>query len=215
MLTIATQHVARVPADKSEEIMRLFNETAIAIYEGQQFDMDFERRSDVTQQEYINMITLKTSVLLGCACKMGAIIANSDDETANLFYDLGTNVGIAFQLQDDMLDVWGDEATFGKEIGGDIMNNKKTLLLINALQRADEDRLNQLRRWLTDRYAMKKEKVPAVTRIFEELGLPAVINAEIDHYNNLALEALNKLKLNDEAKAAFNKLIATLVHRTK
>ena len=136
MLTIATQYIART---MSWPVMDLFNQTAIEIYEGQQWDMDYENRNDVTADEYINMIRLKTSVLLGCALKMGALIADADDHEADVLYQAGVNVGLAFQLRDDVLDVWGDPATFGKEIGGDIMNNKKTYLLISAMQLAQGD----------------------------------------------------------------------------
>ena len=123
MLTIATQYIARTT---SWPVMDLFNQTAIEIYEGQQWDMDYENRNDVTADEYINMIRLKTSVLLGCALKMGALIADADDNEADVLYQAGVNVGLAFQLRDDVLDVWGDPITFGQAIGGDIMNTPTT-----------------------------------------------------------------------------------------
>ena len=138
MLTMASQMMAQVDADKLAPVMELFNKTAIEIYEGQQYDMDFECRSVVKEEEYLEMIRLKTSVLLGCACKLGAIIAGASEENADAIYNMGQYLGLAFQLQDDVLDVWGDEATFGKAVGGDIMNNKKTILLINAILRAQE-----------------------------------------------------------------------------
>ena len=171
MLTMASQYVARVDEAVLQPVLEVFNTTAMEIYEGQQWDMDYEQRAEVTEADYIEMIRLKTSVLLGCACKMGAIIAGADEANAKALYEVGLNLGLAFQLQDDVLDVWGDEATFGKEIGGDIMNNKKTYLLINALNRAQGDDLGGLRRWITDEYAMRQEKVPAVRAIYERLGL--------------------------------------------
>ena len=141
MLTIATQYIARTA---NWPVMDLFNTTAIEIYEGQQWDMDYEHRNDVAVDEYVNMIRLKTSVLLGCALKTGALIAGADDRQADLLYQAGVNMGMAFQLRDDVLDVWGDPATFGKEIGGDIMNNKKTFLLINAMHLAQGDDADEL-----------------------------------------------------------------------
>ena len=155
MLTMATQLIARADAAVMPQVMELFNRTAMEIYEGQQYDMDFESRGDVTVEEYIAMIRLKTSVLLGCACKMGALIGGADEATAQRFYEIGENLGLAFQLQDDMLDVWGDEATFGKAIGGDIMNNKKTFLLINACQRATDDNRIELALWLNTENASR------------------------------------------------------------
>ena len=171
MLTMATQLIARADAAVMPQVMELFNRTAMEIYEGQQYDMDFESRGDVTVEEYIAMIRLKTSVLLGCACKMGALIGGADEATAQRFYEIGENLGLAFPLQDDMLDVWGDEATFGKAIGGDIMNNKKTFLLINACQRATDDNRIELALWLNTENASRAVKVPAVTAIYERLGL--------------------------------------------
>ena len=162
MLTIATQYIARTA---NWQVMDLFNTTAIEIYEGQQWDMDYENRNDVSVEEYINMIRLKTSVLLGCALKMGALIAEADEQQANLLYEAGVNMGLAFQLRDDVLDVWGDPETFGKEIGGDIMNNKKTYLLINTMQLATGDDADELRHWLNDPFASRDDKVAGMTAL--------------------------------------------------
>ena len=215
MLTMATQLIAQAPADVMPQVMDLYNRTAMEIYEGQQYDVDFEKRNDVTVDEYLEMIRLKTSVLLGCACKMGALIGGADEATAQLFYKVGENLGLAFQLQDDMLDVWGDEASFGKEIGGDIMNNKKTYLLIGAMQRAQGDDAIELRRWLNDSYAIRDKKVPAVRALYERLGVRQAANAAIEHYNALALEALSKADLPKEAHSAFERFINGLVGRVK
>jgi geranylgeranyl diphosphate synthase type II len=185
------------------------------IYEGQQYDMDFENRDDVTVDEYINMIRLKTSVLLGCACKMGALIGGADEETAQKFYEIGENVGLAFQLQDDMLDVWGDEATFGKAIGGDIMNNKKTFLLINACQRATDDNRIELGLWLSTKNASRAVKVPAVTAIYERLGLKELSEQAIENYNNKALAAVFDTAMSEDAKKSFVDLIGRLVKRDR
>ncbi len=215
MLTMATQLIAQAPADVMPQVMNLYNRTAMEIYEGQQYDVDFEKRSDVTVDEYIEMIRLKTSVLLGCACKMGALIGGADEATAQLFYKVGENLGLAFQLQDDMLDVWGDEATFGKAIGGDIMNNKKTFLLINAMQRATGDHKVELSLWLSTPNASRAVKVPAVTAIYDALNLRSLSLDAINRYNDEALNALNKIAISDEARSEFANFITRLVKRDK
>ena len=215
MLTMATQLIAQAPADVMPQVMDLYNRTAMEIYEGQQYDVDFEKRSDVTVDEYIEMIRLKTSVLLGCACKMGALIGGADEATAQLFYKVGENLGLAFQLQDDMLDVWGDEATFGKAIGGDIMNNKKTFLLINAMQRATGDHKVELSLWFSTPNASRAVKVPAVTAIYDALNLRSLSLDAINRYNDEALEALSKIAISDEARSEFANFITRLVKRDK
>ena len=199
MLTIATQYIARCA---NWQVMNLFNKTAIEIYEGQQWDMDYENRNDVSVEEYLMMIRLKTSVLLGCALKMGALIADADDKQADLLYDAGVNMGLAFQLRDDVLDVWGDPATFGKEIGGDIMNNKKTFLLINAMLLSKGDDADELRHWLNDPYVTRDDKVAGVTALYERLGV-----------RQLAEDAFNRVKMSDDDKQSFIQLANKLAGR--
>ena len=210
MLTIATQYIARTA---NWQVMDLFNKTAIEIYEGQQWDMDYEHRIDVTVEEYINMIRLKTSVLLGCALKTGALIVDADEQQADLLYDAGVNMGLAFQLRDDVLDVWGDPATFGKEIGGDIMNNKKTFLLINAIRLAQGDDADELRHWLNDPYATRDNKVAGVTALYERLGVRDLAEDAIAGYNDQAVAAFNQVKMSDEDKQAFIALANKLAGR--
>ena len=212
MLTLATQFIARTG---NSAVMDLFNKTAIEIYEGQQWDMDFEDRNDVTVEEYINMIRLKTSVLLGCALKTGALLAEGAEVDCEALYEAGVNMGLAFQLQDDLLDVWGDPKTFGKEIGGDIMNNKKTFLLINAMQLAKGDDADELRHWLNDPYATCVEKVAAVTALYERLGVRQLAQEAIADYNARAIEAFNRVKISDEDKQAFVDLANSLAGRNK
>ena len=212
MLTLATQFIARTG---NSAVMDLFNKTAIEIYEGQQWDMDFEDRNDVTVEEYINMIRLKTSVLLGCALKTGALLAEGADVDCEALYEAGVNMGLAFQLQDDLLDVWGDPKTFGKEIGGDIMNNKKTFLLINAMQLAKGDDADELRHWLNDPYATRVEKVAAVTALYERLGVRQLAQEAIADCNARAIEAFNRVKISDEDKQAFVDLANSLAGRNK
>lgn len=215
MLTMSNQYVAQVEPAVLPEIMRLFNQTAMEIYEGQQYDMDFEVRNNVTLEEYIDMIRLKTSVLIGCACKMGALIAGASEANAQALYETGLYLGLAFQLQDDVLDVWGDEATFGKAIGSDIMNNKKTFLLIGAMQKAQGDDANELRRWINNDYALRSEKVPAVTALYERLGMREAADEAIKRYDDMAFDALSKAEMSDEAREAFVQLIKGLVDRKK
>ena len=210
MLTIATQYIARTA---NWQVMDLFNKTAIEIYEGQQWDMDYEHRIDVSVDEYINMIRLKTSVLLGCALKMGALVAGASTEDADKLYEAGVNMGLAFQLRDDMLDVWGNPETFGKEIGGDIMNNKKTYLLINAIRLAQGDDADELRHWLNDPFATRDNKVAGVTRLYERLGVRELAEEAIARYNELSVEAFSRLKISDEDKQAFVALSNRLAGR--
>lgn len=212
MLTLATQFIART---SNSAVMDLFNKTAIEIYEGQQWDMDFEERNDVTVEEYINMIRLKTSVLLGCALKTGALLAEGAEVDCEAIYEAGVNMGLAFQLQDDLLDVWGDPETFGKEIGGDIMNNKKTFLLINAMQLAKGDDADELRHWLHDPYATREEKVTAVTALYERLGVRQLAQEAIADYNARAINSFNRVKISDEDKQAFINLANSLAGRNK
>lgn len=213
MLTMAMQLIARAPSQHLQAVVDLFNRTAMEIYEGQQWDMDFEVRSRVSVDEYMEMIRLKTSVLLGCACRLGAIIAGADEEDCSAAYDMGVNLGLAFQLQDDALDVWGDPATFGKEIGGDIMNNKKTFLLINAIERAQGDDTLELHRWLNDPEAVRDIKVKAVTELYERLGLRALSDRAISRYNAAALDALARTTISPDDKLTFTSLINKLTTR--
>lgn len=216
MLTMATQTITRVDDAVLRPMLKLFNKTAIEIYEGQQFDMDFEQRHDVTADEYIKMIRLKTSVLLGCACKAGAIVAQAREEDADAIYDMAVNLGLAFQLQDDYLDVWGDPSTFGKEIGGDIANNKKTFLLINAMNLACGDDAAELKRWLAcSDPALKQDKIMAVRALYEKLGLKELSRKTIEDYSLKALKLLGEVKMSVESHHSFENLINKMVNRKK
>lgn len=205
MLTFATTLLAKAPARHLPELLSLFNTTAMEIYEGQQWDMDFELRDDVTVDEYINMIRLKTSVLLGCACKAGAIIADADNDLAGRFYSMAVDLGLAFQLQDDYLDCWGDPDTFGKAIGGDIECGKKTFLLINALQR-DPSLAHVVG-------GNAPDKVATVTRRYEQLGVKDLARNEINRYSLQALDTLNTLNLAPDFHHRFERLITALISR--
>ncbi|MDE6634186.1 MAG: polyprenyl synthetase family protein [Bacteroidaceae bacterium] len=200
MLVLAYQRVAQCDPDKLPAVLELFTNTALEIGEGQQYDIDFETRNDVTEGEYIEMIRLKTSVLLACALKMGAMLAGAPEQDAQLLYRFGEQIGLAFQLQDDYLDVYGDFEVFGKRIGGDILCNKKTYMLINALLQADEAQRIELERWIKATEYDETEKIKAVTRLYDEIGIPQLARQKIESYYMLAEQSLAKVNLPQSCK---------------
>lgn len=201
MLVLAYSHFLKCRPDKLKPVLDLFTETALEIGEGQQYDMDFETRTDVTEAEYIEMIRLKTSVLLACALKIGALLADAPDEDADNLYKFGEQMGLAFQLQDDYLDVYGDPSVFGKAVGGDILCNKKTYMLINAFNRADDAQRAELMRWVTAKDFDPKEKIAAVTAIYDKVGIRKVAEEKIEYYFGQSRKYLAKVDLPDERKA--------------
>lgn len=201
MLTMATKLVTCGAGDRLAAVLDLFNTTAMEVYGGQQLDMEFETRRDVTVGEYVEMIRLKTSVLLACACKMGAIMAGASKEDADAMYRYGELLGLAFQLQDDNLDTYGDPALFGKEIGGDIINEKKTWLWINAMNREPERLRRVLDQKLTDYL-----KISEVRKIYDDLNLKEEAQALIERYANEAVEALSAVGMTPEARDFFTSL---------
>jgi geranylgeranyl diphosphate synthase, type II len=200
---------------KFKEILQVFNNTALEVCEGQQYDMEFETRKDVSEKEYLRMIELKTSVLLAAALKIGAIIGGANEKDADLLYDFGRNIGLAFQLQDDLLDVYGDTKTFGKEIGGDIVANKKTFLLIKAKQLAAKDDKEMLEKFLNDQNISRTEKVLQVTSIYNKLGIKKLTEEIISKYNIRAMDQLQKVSLPNERKSELVKLAESLLKREK
>lgn len=204
MQIIATQKVCEAPLRVLKEVLDLYNKTALEICEGQQFDMEFETREDVTREEYIEMIRLKTAVLIGCALKMGAIIAGATSSQADAMYKFGENIGLAFQLQDDYLDVYGDAETFGKKIGGDILNNKKTYMLISALSMAEGATKERLQALLAGK--ADDEKIAQVTAIYGELGIDKIAREKIAEYSQKALAYLNEIPNNGELMKFANSL---------
>lgn len=211
MLTTATMLLAIKTGDKLQPALDLFNNTAMNIYEGQQFDMDFESRLDVTVEEYMEMIRLKTSVLLGCACAMGALMAGAPMESQFRFFDYGVNLGLAFQLQDDYLDTYGNPETFGKAIGGDILNDKKTWLLIAALA---EDETGTVRSILGSR-ENPEEKIRIVRDVYNRLNLPERIHELISAYIDTSIKCLDHMDLTPEARAFFMDLALKSATRDK
>ncbi len=215
MLVLAYQRVAQVPADKLQQVFDLFTITALEIGEGQEYDMAFETRNDVTEDEYIEMIRLKTSVLLACALKMGAILADAPQADADRMYRLGEQIGLAFQLQDDLLDVYGDPKVFGKAIGGDITCNKKTYMLINAYNRANDKQRAELSRWINAKTFNREVKVAEVTRLYNEIGIRQLCEEKINYYFEQARQTLAQIDVPAERKQALSSYMDELLHRKK
>ena len=213
MLSLADVYMSRVDDEYFREVMATFHKTSIEIAEGQQYDMDFETRADVEEAEYIEMIRLKTSVLLACALKIGAILGGASKEDAEHLYHLGECIGLAFQLRDDYLDVYGDPKVFGKKIGGDILCNKKTYLYINALRLADREQRAVLDYWATATDIKPDEKIAAVTAVYTALGLPEMSRAIEEHYYSLAKAELDALSVSVEQKEVLCQFMAMLMER--
>lgn len=214
MLVLAYQQMCRIDNPVLlKKVLDIFTEMALEIGEGQQYDMEFETRDDVTEEEYIEMIRLKTSVLLASALKIGALLGGASDKEACLLYDYGVQVGLAFQLQDDYLDVYGDPALFGKKIGGDILCNKKTYMLINALLLADDGQRVELKRWIDAREYEPQEKIQAVTALYDQIGIRELCDKKITAYFEKAGECLNALEVDDCRKQMLREFIGSLIHR--
>lgn len=196
MLIEAYKLLSGVPADKLPQVLKWFNEMATGICEGQQYDVDFEHMSQVTIEDYMKMIELKTSVLLAYAMRIGGYIAGADATQQEALYQFGLHIGLAFQIQDDILDVYGDPKTFGKAIGGDICANKKTFLLLMAMETADAEAKAELLQWLmtTDR---NEEKIKAVTAIYNRLNVRDAAETVMEEHTAVALAQLDKLPQND------------------
>ena len=213
MLLQAFERVENCPTDKLKDVMDLFILTTFEIGEGQQFDVEFETRDDVKEEEYIEMIRLKTSVLLACAVKIGAILAGASKEDQENLYKFGEQVGLAFQLQDDLLDVYGDPKVFGKNIGGDITSNKKTYMLINAFNRANETQRAELTKWVSAKEFNRDEKVKAVTRLYDEIGIRQLCEEKMEACYAKAKDYLAKVSVDEERKAELKAYAAAMMKR--
>ncbi len=213
MLILAYQLMADCPNEKLKPVLDIFLQTTMEICEGQQWDMEFETRMDVSIDEYIEMIRLKTSVLLAAALKIGACLAGASEQDCNQLYEFGLKMGLAFQLQDDYLDVYGDPKVFGKNIGGDIYCNKKTYMLITALQKADAAQLEELNKWLAIKDNMHPEKLVAVTRIYNEIGVGECCMQKINAYYDEGLAALDIVALPEERKIALKEFVCSMMDR--
>lgn len=213
MLIAAYKLMAETPGTYLKEVLDLFTQTAAEICGGQQYDMEFETRDDVKEEEYIEMIRLKTAVLLACSLKVGAILADAPKEDAENLYQFGINIGLSFQLQDDLLDVYGDSETFGKNIGGDILCDKKTFLLINAFRLADEKQLAELNKWIGAKSCKPEEKIAAVTAIYNEIGLKKLSEDKMQEYYNLAMNNLSALKVESSKLDVLKDVVSRLMFR--
>jgi geranylgeranyl diphosphate synthase type II len=214
MLILAYQYFENYDPEVFQKLAKLFSKTALEVCDGQQLDVDFEIRKNVRIDEYMNMIRLKTSVLVAAALKMGAIVANTNDENADLIYDFGLNLGLAFQLQDDYLDTFGDPETFGKQVGGDIIENKKTFLYLKALEVADKETAKKLKYFYKRKRKDNTIKVTEVTRIFQIFDIPLLISEEIKSYTQKAFDTLDKMSISQENKDKLKNFGTWLMNRT-
>jgi len=215
MLILAYQFFENYEPQVFRELAKLFSKTALEVCEGQQYDVDFETRDDVTIPEYLKMIEYKTAVLVGAAMKMGAIVAETSTENANAIYDFGLNLGIAFQLQDDYLDAFGDPETFGKQVGGDIIENKKTYLYLKALEFSKAEEKEQLLHLFSIHPTDNTDKIQSVKQIFTQTGADAATQQAIQDFTLKAFQTLDKMNISEDKKAilkAFgNKLMSRKV----
>ncbi len=198
MLVRAYDLLLETPAEKIHRVIKDFNQTAAEVCEGQQFDMNFETLETVEEEDYLDMIRLKTAVLLGFALKLGAVLAGAPEEDIKRLYDFGVNIGVGFQLKDDLLDVFADKAKFGKQVGGDIISNKKTFLLIKAKELASGDTEKELNDWIAKKNFDKEEKVKAVTEIYNQLSIKELTEAKMNSYFEKAFEDLGSISFNNE-----------------
>ncbi|MDD3430971.1 MAG: polyprenyl synthetase family protein [Bacteroidales bacterium] len=210
---MACQQIALAPADKLKDCLDLFNQTASEVCEGQQLDMNFEMLDNVSKEDYIEMIRLKTAVLLGCSLKLGAIAGGAPARAADLLYDFGIHLGIAFQIQDDLLDVYGDPDIFGKAIGGDIINNKKTFLWIHSMETADDHTRSLFLNCMKSSYMDREEKIKMVTSFYNRLGARESCEQQMLDHQQSALKALNKLGLDKEQLITLSELARKLTYR--
>lgn len=210
MSIYAYQHLSFVETN-FKKVLAVFNATAIQVCDGQQMDMDFEQRNDVTSEEYIEMISLKTSVLLAASMKIGALVADASEENCNKIYEFGKNLGIAFQLQDDYLDAFGASNKLGKQKGGDIIANKKTYLHIQALLAANTAQLSEIESWLHSENIA--EKVPAMLQLFEATGAHTKCREAVEYYSQKAFKNLEEINVAEEKKQYFHALANELLNR--
>jgi len=214
MLILAYKYFENYTPEVFQELAKLFSKTALEVCDGQQLDVDFETRKKVTIDEYLNMICLKTSVLVAAALKMGAIVAESDAKNASLIYDFGLNLGLAFQLQDDYLDTFGDPETFGKQIGGDIIENKKTFLYLKTLEIADKETKKKLKYSYRKKLKDNSLKIEEVTRIYQMNDIPLLIAKEIEKYTEKAFATLEKMDISEANKINLKNFGTWLMKRT-
>lgn len=213
MLILAYQFFESYEPKVFRELAKLFSKTALEVCEGQQYDVDFETRDDVTIPEYLKMIEYKTAVLVGAAMKMGAIVAETSEEDANAIYDFGLNLGIAFQLQDDYLDAFGNPETFGKQVGGDIIENKKTYLYLKAMEFAQAQEKDQLSHLFSIQPSDNTDKIHSVKEIFNQTGASQATQKAIHDYTFKAFETLDTMNISADKKAVLKSFGEKLMGR--
>jgi len=213
MLITAYQYLEGCDANLLKDALTLFNDVAIGVCEGQQYDMDFENRMDVSVDEYLRMIRLKTAILLAGSLKLGALLAGANAEQSKLIYEFGINIGIAFQLQDDYLDSFGDQDTFGKRIGGDIVCNKKTFLLLSALHCAEEKNKQELERWIQTKEFNEEQKISAIKKIYTQTEVDKKSQVLMEDYYKKAMNNLDEIDGNSDIKKELIKLASKLMKR--
>ena len=210
-----TENIYGFQPESQAKALKTFNDATLGVCDGQQYDVDFENRNDVREEEYMEMIRLKTSLLLACALKIGAELAGANDSDAENLYKFGEKIGLAFQLQDDLLDVYGDPAVFGKKIGGDILCNKKTFMLINALQLADNKQKEALQNWINAKEYLPEEKIKGVTEIYDQINIKELCNNKIVQLFNDALNDLSRVNIEDAKKQPLIDFANWLMTRNK
>ena len=215
MVIEAYKYIVNVPDRYLRKVIDLFSQTAMEICQGQQYDMDYEKRMDVAENEYLKMIRLKTAVLIGCSLKLGAIVSDAPEVDVEALYQFGINLGLAFQLKDDLLDVYGDFKTFGKKPGGDILSNKKTMLLIKALENSNDLQKAELDKWLTVQNFNPEEKINAVKNLYDDLNLRLLVENMVEKYYLASLECLSSINVPDVHKKNLIDLSEQLMHREK
>ncbi|OWP83796.1 polyprenyl synthetase [Flavobacterium davisii] len=213
MLILAYQYFEDYEPIIFKELAQLFSKTALEVCEGQQYDVDFETRKNVSVTEYLKMIEYKTAVLVGAALKMGAIVAQTSSVNAHLIYEFGLNLGIAFQLQDDYLDAFGDPLTFGKQIGGDIIENKKTYLYIKALEFASKEEKNQLQQLYSIQSENNTDKIETIKKIFNSTGASTATLEAIKEYTLKSFATLEKINISEEKKVILKTFGENLMNR--
>ena len=215
MSILAYKYLAYAPPEILPKLMSLFTETAMQVCEGQQYDMDFENLPFITMDDYLSMIGLKTAVLLACSAKMGALLGGAPVGVCEALYNFGYELGIAFQITDDYLDTFGNEKIFGKKIGGDIVNNKKTWLLVEAMRRAGGEQRQQLEKFLQMDDAQKEEKIEAVRKLYETLGVKQAAEAEILVWHRKSLDSLAQAGFTAWETRNIEKFAESIIHREK
>ena len=215
LLVIAYQQLNHYPKDLFHSLTQLFSQTALEVCVGQQMDMDFEQQTDISMKDYLEMIRLKTAVLLGCALQMGAHVGGGSNETAQHLYDFGVHLGLAFQLQDDYLDAFGDPKTFGKKVGGDIVENKKTILYHLSLQHANPKQRTDLLSWMEDQDSEEVDKIENVKALYQATTADSKTRDQVAHYTQMAMDSLDRTQLTTEAKNHLKAFAKDLMHRTQ